>query len=98
MLIGFIDIENGRDKVGDLSGMIDVHHVQSHLFGKERVVFGHFFHFTQQRARERFHFKRIVLFVVEVIDCSRHRRRRVQRFSNAETLERRNEYVEPAVG
>ena len=74
LLFGSLDVQNGSHEIGDLSGVVDVYHVEPHLFREQRIVFRYLLHLGDQRARQGAYFERLHVGAVEVLDGGRQRR------------------------
>ena len=77
--------------------MVDVDHVEAHLFGKKRVVLGDLLHLAEERPREGLDLVGIVSLLVEVADRGHYRGLLGQEFLDLEALERGNEDIRAAV-
>ena len=69
-MIVLVDIEDARDEIGYLPGMIDIDHVEAHFLGEHGVVLGDLLHLGEKGAREGFHLVGVLLLLVQVV----HRR------------------------
>ncbi len=55
LLLPAVDIDDARDEIGHLPCLVDVHHVQPHLLGEQRIPLGEFFRLSDELARPRLH-------------------------------------------
>ncbi len=98
LLVDLVDVQDGGDEVGDLPRMIDVDHVESHLFREEGVVLGQRLHLREEGSGEGLHLVGVVGLVIHVLDGGYDGILVVEEFLDAETLQRGDEDVDSAVG
>jgi len=97
LLLLLLDIEDARDEIGDLTGIVDVDHIEAHLFREEWVVLAELLHLADERTRERLHLVGVEILVVEVGHCSNDRRLFGDILFNPKTLECRNENIDSTI-
>ena len=98
LLVGLVDVQDARDEVRDLPGLVDIDHVEAHLLGEKGIVLRDLFHLADERARERLHLEGIGVLVLEIIDDGDHRVPFVNGLADPVSLQGRNENVDATVG
>jgi len=65
-----VNVKNTGNEIGDFAGMIDIDHVEAHLFGEQGVILGNLLHLGNKGAGKRLYFAGIIFFFLKVL----HRR------------------------
>jgi len=98
LLLFAFDIQDACDEIGKLARMIDVDHVQPHLFTEDLVVFGEHFHFGKQKPGPCPQLLRLILDVLEVLHLGHKVRPAGIVLLGLKALQRRDEYADAPVG
>ena len=97
MLIFFLDIENTRDEVSNLSRVVNIDHVEAHLFREKRVVFTELLHLAYKGSSQSLYLIVVIVFVVQIADCRNYWWLLGDEFLYLETLESGDEYIDATV-
>ena len=97
LLLGRGNVEDGGHEVGDLPGVVDVHHVEPHLLGKQRVVLRDLLHLGDQGTGQGVDLDGLQVAVVKVLDRGHQRGSGVQELGDSKAAQRGHENVDAAV-